>query len=146
MSRTATRFCYHCSKININLPSVVEIETQNTYKNQSHISACKQWHKQPYACKQRHRKFNRVLTCVTLKIKTFRPIKRCHVSWKKSLKNPSIRLWHVSPIKLRHVSLTYPQTPINRSLPKAFPKKTPTHQEILEQTKTSKAQATLEKI
>ena len=31
-----------------------------------------------------------------------------------------IRLWHVSPIRLRHVSLTYPQTPINRSLPKAF--------------------------
>ena len=31
-----------------------------------------------------------------------------------------IRLWHVSPIKLRHVSLTHPQTPINRSIPKAF--------------------------
>ena len=31
-----------------------------------------------------------------------------------------IRLWHVSPIRLRHVSLTYPQTPINRSLPKTF--------------------------
>ena len=26
-----------------------------------------------------------------------------------------IRLWHVSPIGLRHVSLTHPQTPINRS-------------------------------
>ena len=33
-----------------------------------------------------------------------------------------IRLWHVSPIRLRHVSLTHPQTPINRSLPKAFQK------------------------
>ena len=31
-----------------------------------------------------------------------------------------IKLWHVSPIKLRHVSLTHSQTPINRSLPKAF--------------------------
>ena len=31
-----------------------------------------------------------------------------------------IRLWHVSPIKLRHVSLIHPQTPINRNLPKAF--------------------------
>ena len=30
-----------------------------------------------------------------------------------------IKLWHVSPIKLRHVSLTHPQTTINRSLPKA---------------------------
>ena len=27
----------------------------------------------------------------------------------KSLENPPIRLWHVSPIKLRHVSLTYLQ-------------------------------------
>ena len=33
-----------------------------------------------------------------------------------------IRLWHVSPIRLHHVSLTHPQTPINRSLPKAFQK------------------------
>ena len=33
-----------------------------------------------------------------------------------------IRLWHVSPIRLRHVSLTHPQTPINKSLPKAFQK------------------------
>ena len=31
-----------------------------------------------------------------------------------------IKLWHVSPIRLRHMSLTHPQTPINRSLPKAF--------------------------
>ena len=33
-----------------------------------------------------------------------------------------IRLWHVSSIRLRPVSLTHPQTPINRSLPKAFQK------------------------
>ena len=31
-----------------------------------------------------------------------------------------IRLWHMSPIELRHLSLTHLQTPINRSLPKAF--------------------------
>ena len=35
-----------------------------------------------------------------------------------------IRLWHVSPIGLRHVSLTHSQTPINRSPPKAFEKRT----------------------
>ena len=34
--------------------------------------------------------------------------------------NGPIKLWHVSPIRLRHVSLTHPQTPINRSLPKTF--------------------------
>ena len=37
-----------------------------------------------------------------------------------------IRLWHVSPIRFHHMSLTHPQTPINRSLPKAF-KKRPSH-------------------
>ena len=36
--------------------------------------------------------------------------------------NGPIWLWHVSPIRLCHVSLTHPQTPINRSLPKAFQK------------------------
>ena len=34
-----------------------------------------------------------------------------------------VGLWHVSPIKLYHVSLTHPQTPINRSIPKAFKKR-----------------------
>ena len=54
-----------------------------------------------------------------------------------------IRLWHVSPIRLRHVSLTHPQTPINRSLPKAFRR----HQDILgEETKPSRAQAASKKI
>ena len=48
-----------------------------------------------------------------------------------------IRLWHMSPIKLRHVSLTHPQTPINRSLPKAFKGRSWRHQDILgEETKT----------
>ena len=41
----------------------------------------------------------------------------------------------MSPIKLRHVSLTHPQTPINRSLHKAFL-----------DANTSKAQAASEKI
>ena len=31
-----------------------------------------------------------------------------------------IKLWHVSPIKFCHMSLTHLQTLINRSLPKAF--------------------------
>ena len=71
-------------------------------------------------CKRWHKWSNQLLTCATLKIKTFCPIKWCRVSWRKSLKNPPIKLWHVSPIKLHHVLLTYPQTPINKSLPKAF--------------------------
>ena len=118
--RTATRFCYHYTKTNRNLPSVIEIGALKACKNQSHIDTCKQWHKQPGACKRWCMQSNRVLTCVTLKIKTFRPIKRCHVSWRKSLKTPPIRLWHMSPIKLCYMSLTHPQTPINRSLPKVF--------------------------
>ena len=36
----------------------------------------------------------------------------------------------MSPIKLHHMSLTYPQTPINKSLPKAF-QHTHTHQDTL---------------
>ena len=31
-----------------------------------------------------------------------------------------IKLWQVSPIRLCHMSLTHPQTPINKSLPKVF--------------------------
>ena len=46
-----------------------------------------------------------------------------------------IKLWHVSPIRLHHVSLTHPQTPINRSLPKAF-----------QETKPSRAQVASKKI
>ena len=104
-------------------------------QNQSHIGICKRWHKQPSACKRWHRKSNRVLTCVTLKIKTFLPIKRCHVSWRRSLKAPLIKVWHMSPIELRRVWLTHPQTPINKSLPKAFLN-----------TKTSRAQVASKKI
>ena len=74
-------------------------------------------------------------------ITTYKPTEICQVSCKNQLcisarvsddtSNPArvsndisepIRLWHVSPIRLRHVSLTHPQTPINRSLPKAFQK------------------------
>ena len=43
--RIATRFCYHYSKTNRNLPSVMQ-------KTKSHISACKRWHKQPCMCKR----------------------------------------------------------------------------------------------
>ena len=110
---TITRFRYHYSKTNKNLPSVVEKKLQSC-KIQSHMGACKKWHIQPGMCKLWHRQSNRVLTCVTLKIKTFRPINKCHVSWRKSLQAPLIRL--------HHVLLTHPQTPINRSLPEAFQK------------------------
>ena len=41
----------------------------------------------------------------------------------------------MSPIKFRHISLTHPQTPINKSLPKAFLN-----------TKTSRAQVASKKI
>ena len=47
-----------------------------------------------------------------------------------------IRLWRVSSIRLCHVSLTHPQTPINRNLPKTFKG----------ETKPSRAQAASEKI
>ena len=60
---------------------------------------------------------------------TQKPTKICQVSCKNQshisarvsddISRP-IRLWHVSSIRLRHVSLTHPQTPINRSIPKAF--------------------------
>ena len=66
--RIATRFCYYYSETNRNLPSVMQ-------KKQSHISACKQWHKQSSACKRwhklsnackrRHRRTNQAVTCVT---------------------------------------------------------------------------------
>ena len=76
--RIATRFCYHYSETNRNLPSVMQ-------KKQSHInackwwhkqssackqwhkqsSACKRWHKQSNACKRRHRRTNQAVTCVT---------------------------------------------------------------------------------
>ena len=46
------------------------------------IGACKRWHKWS----------NQLLKCVTLKIKIFQPIKWCHVSWRKSLKNSPIIL------------------------------------------------------
>ena len=71
---------------------------QVSCKNQSHISMCKRWHKQSSMCKRWH------MQSSACKYDISRPI----------------RLWHVSPIRLRYVSLTHPQTPINRSLPKTF--------------------------
>ena len=50
----------------------------------------------------------------------FQPIKRCHMSWRKSLKAPPIKRQHMSPIRLHHMSFIHLQTPLNRSLPKAF--------------------------
>ena len=62
-------------------------------------------------------------------ITTQKPTEICQVSCKNQSRisarvsddtSGPIKLWHVSPIRLRHVSLTHLQTPINRSLPKAF--------------------------
>ena len=92
--RIVARFCYHYSKTNRNLPSVMQ-------------------------------KTNHTLTRVS-----------DDISSPTRVSDGPIRLWHVSPIKFRHVSLTHPQIPINKSLPKAF-KEIP---------KPSRAQVASEKI
>ena len=46
--RTATRFCYHYSKANGNLLSVMQ-------KPITHQRTCKQWYKQPRTCKRWHK-------------------------------------------------------------------------------------------
>ena len=87
----ATRFCYHYSETNRNLPSVMQ-KTNHTLarvSNDTSTSACVSDDTSSPAC----------------------------VS--DDIGGP-IRLWHVSPIKLRHVLLSHPQTPINKSLPKTF--------------------------
>ena len=79
--RIATRFCYHYSETNINLPSVMQKTNHTSTRVSDDTSGL------------------------------------AHVS--DDIGGP-IKLWHVSPIRLCQVSLTHPQTPINRSLPKAF--------------------------
>ena len=69
------------------------------------------------------------------KSKHFGHLKDATYLGKKILKPPPIRLWDMSPIKFRHMSLTHPQTPVNRSIPNAFL-----------QTKTFRVQATSKKI
>ena len=76
--RTATRFCYHYSEANGNLPSVMQkpITHQRTCKwwhkqprtckrLQKQPRTCKQWHKQSSACKRWHKQTNQAVTCVT---------------------------------------------------------------------------------
>ena len=46
--RTATRFCYHYSEANGNLPSVMQKPITNE-------CTCKRWHKQPRTCKRWHK-------------------------------------------------------------------------------------------
>ena len=89
--RIAARFCYHYSKTNRNLPNVMQ--------KPNHTSA---------------RVSDDISSLARVSDDTSNPSR---VS--DDISGP-IRLWHVSPIRLRHVSLTHPQTPINRSLPKAF--------------------------
>ena len=89
--RIATRFCYHYSETNRNLPSVMQ-------------------------------KTNHTLARVSDDISSPAPVNDDTSSparVRDDISRP-IRLWQVSPIKLRHMSLTHPQTPINRSLPKVF--------------------------
>ena len=91
--RIATRFCYYYSETNRNLSSVM----QKTNHTLAHVSD-----------------------------DTSSPARvsddtSCPTRVSDDIGGP-IRLWHVSPIRLRHVSLTHPQTPINRSIPKAFKK------------------------
>ena len=85
------RFCYHYSETNKNLPSVMQ-KPNHTSANVS----------------------NDTSNLVRISNDICNP---AHVS--DDISKP-IRLWHVSPIRLCHVSLTHPQTPINRNLPKTF--------------------------
>ena len=94
-------------------------------KNQSHLNACKQWHKHLSACKNDTSSPAGVSDDTGSLARVSDDIGR------------PIRLWHVSPIELRHLSFTHPQTPINRSLPKAFKRRT----EDLEVQKLYKNQA-----
>ena len=89
--RIAVRFCYHYSEINKNLPSVMQKPNHRSARVRDDTSSPA-----------------RVSDVIS---------NPAHVSDDTSR---PIRLWHVSPIRLRHVLLTHPQTPINRSFPKAF--------------------------
>ena len=95
----ATRFCYHYLETNRNLSSVMQ-KTNNT---SGHVS-------------------NDISNPAHVSDDTYNPARISD-----DISKP-IRLWHVSPIKLRHLSLTYSQTPINGSFLKAF-KERPRHLE-----------------
>ena len=95
--RITARFCYHYSETNRNLPSVMQKPITHPTRVSDDTSS-------PTRVSNDTSNLARV---------------------SDDISGP-IRLWHVSPIRLRHVSLTYPKTPINRSLPKAF-RKGPRH-------------------
>ena len=90
-SRTAPRFYYHYSETNRN------------------FAKC-------------HTKINHTSAHVSDDISSLTHVSDdiCNPARVSDDKSRPIRLWHVSPIRLCHVSLTHPQTPINRSIPKAF--------------------------
>ena len=52
------------ARFSITAQKPIEI-CQVSCKNQSHISVCKQWHKQSSACKRWHKWTNQTVTCVT---------------------------------------------------------------------------------
>ena len=101
--RIATRFCYHYLETNRNLSSVMQ-KTNHTSARVSDDTSSPA------------RVSNDTSSPAHVSDDTSSPAR---VS--DDIGGP-IRLWHVSPIRLRHVSLTHPQTPINRSIPKAFKK------------------------
>ena len=90
-SRIAARFCYHYLETNKNFPNVMQKNNHTSMRVSDDISS-------PARVSDNTSNLKRVSDDI----------------------DKLIRLWHVSPIKLRHMSLTHPQTPINRSLPKAF--------------------------
>ena len=99
--RIATRFCYHYSETNRNLPSVMQKTNHTSARVSDDISS-----------PARVSNNTSSPACVSDDTSSLARIS-------DDIGRP-IKLWHVSPIRLHHVSLTYPQTPINRSLPKAF--------------------------
>ena len=99
--RITARFCYHYSETNRNLPKC--------HARTNHTSA---------------RVSNDTSTSARVSNDTNSPTRVSDDTGNLARVSDDIgepiRLWHVSPIGLHHVSLTHPQTPINRSLPKAF--------------------------
>ena len=89
----AARFCYHYLEINRNFPSVMQKSNHTSARVSNDTSNLA-------------RVSNDICNLTRIRDDISRPI----------------RLWHVSPIRLHHVSLTHPQTLINRGHLKAFKK------------------------
>ena len=97
----AARFCYHYLETNRNLPSVMQKPNHTSAYVSDDTSSLARVSDE--ICNPAH---------VSDDI--------CNAARVSDDISELIRLWNVSPIKLYHVSLTHPQTPINRSLPKVF--------------------------